>query len=42
MPWTVYRSMTDEDLKAVYAFLTTLKPVRNFVRAAPTLVTSKR
>jgi hypothetical protein len=34
MPWTVYRNMTDEDLKAVYAYLTTLKPVRNFARIA--------
>jgi cytochrome c553 len=35
MPWPVYRSMTDDDLKAVYAYLTTLKPVKNLVRAAP-------
>ena len=41
MPWTVYRKMTDEDLKAVYAYLTTLKPVRNFVRAAPTAVATQ-
>jgi cytochrome c553 len=41
MPWTVYRNMTDEDLKAVYAYLTTLKPVRNFVRAAPTAVATQ-
>lgn len=34
MPWNVYRNMTDEDLKAVYAYLTTVKPVRNFVRIA--------
>jgi len=36
MPWPVYRNMTDEDLKSVFAYLQTLKPVRNFVRAAPT------
>ncbi len=41
MPWTVYRNMTDEDLKAVYAYLTTLKPVRNFVRTAPAAVTTQ-
>jgi cytochrome c553 len=35
MPWTVYRNMTDEDLKAIYAYLRTLKPVRNAVRASP-------
>lgn len=39
MPWTVYRQMTDEDLRAIYAYLTTLKPVRNFVRAAPAVAT---
>jgi cytochrome c553 len=36
MPWPVYRNMTDEDLKSVFAYLQTLKPVKNFVRAAPT------
>jgi cytochrome c553 len=36
MPWPVYRNMTDDDLKAVYAYLTTLKPVRNFVRSTST------
>jgi mono/diheme cytochrome c family protein len=40
MPWPVYRNMTDEDLKAVYAYLTTLKPVTNFVRSASTAVAS--
>jgi cytochrome c553 len=34
MPWTVYRNMTDEDLKSIYAYLRTLKPVNNAVRAA--------
>ena len=32
MPWMVYRNMTDEDLKSVYAYLKTLKPVWNNVR----------
>ncbi len=41
MPWTVYRNLTDEDLRAVYAYLTTLEPVRNFVRAAPTAVSTR-
>jgi hypothetical protein len=27
--------MTDEDLKSVYAYLTTLPAVKNIVRAAP-------
>ena len=31
MPWPAYRHMTDEDLRAVYAFLKTLPPVANVV-----------
>jgi len=31
MPWGAYRGMTDEDLKAIFAFLKTLKPVEHFV-----------
>lgn len=42
MPWPAFRNMTDEDLKAVYAYLTSLKPVKNFVRATPTLVAGTR
>jgi hypothetical protein len=38
MPWPAFRNMTDEDLKAVYAYLTSMKPVKNFVRAAPAIV----
>lgn len=34
MPWNVYAEMTDEDLKSVYAYLRTVKPVKNFVRSA--------
>jgi cytochrome c553 len=41
MPWMVYRNMTDEDLKSLFAFLRTLKPVRNFVRASPQAVTTQ-
>lgn len=33
MPWPVYRNMTDEDLKAIFAYLKTTKPVRNIVPA---------
>jgi cytochrome c1 len=29
MPWTVYRNMTDEDLKSVFAYLKTVPAVRN-------------
>ena len=31
MPWEVYRNLTDDDLKAIYAFLRTLPPVHNRV-----------
>jgi mono/diheme cytochrome c family protein len=41
MPWPAFQHMTDEDLKAVYAYLTSLKPVKNYVRAAPALVAAK-
>ena len=31
MPWIMYRSLTDEDLKAMYAYLMTVPPLRNRV-----------
>jgi hypothetical protein len=31
MPWIFYRNMTDEDLKSIYAYLRTLKPVNHQV-----------
>jgi hypothetical protein len=31
MPWPAYRHATDEDLKAVYAYLRTIKPIVNHV-----------
>jgi mono/diheme cytochrome c family protein len=31
MPWWFYRGMTDEDLKAMFAYLRTLRPVRHAV-----------
>jgi mono/diheme cytochrome c family protein len=34
MPWFNYAKMSDEDLRAVYAYLRTLKPVRNEVPEA--------
>jgi len=34
MPWPAYRNFTDDDLKAIYAYLQTLTPVNNFVRTA--------
>lgn len=37
MPWLLYRSMTDDDLKAVYAYLKTVKPIKNVVPAPKSL-----
>jgi hypothetical protein len=31
MPWQMYRQMTDDDLKAVFAYLRSLPPVQNAV-----------
>jgi len=31
MPWQVYGNMTDEDLKAVYAYLRQIPPIKNKV-----------
>jgi mono/diheme cytochrome c family protein len=31
MPWAHYRNMTDDDLKAIFAYLKTLKPVDHYV-----------
>lgn len=33
MPWFVYKNMTDEDLKAIFAYLKTTTPVENVVPA---------
>jgi hypothetical protein len=31
MPWAAYRNLTDEDLKSVFAYLRTIKPIHNQV-----------
>ena len=31
MPWRLYRNMTDEDLKSIFAYLRTVKPVKHRV-----------
>lgn len=33
MPWTVYRNLSDEDLKAIFAYLKATPPVHNVVPA---------
>jgi len=43
MPWTMYNGMTETDLKAVFAYLRTLNPVRNLVmRFTSELVQNKK
>lgn len=31
MPWQMYRNMTDDELKAIFAFLKTTRPIKNVV-----------
>jgi hypothetical protein len=31
MPWSFFRNLTDDDLKAIYAYLRTVKPVQHRV-----------
>jgi hypothetical protein len=33
MPWEMYNNMTDDDIKAMWAYLQTIKPIRNVVPA---------
>jgi hypothetical protein len=33
MPWTMYRNMTDDELKAIFAYLKSTKPIKNMVPA---------
>ena len=45
MPWPMYRNATDEDLKSIYAYLRTLKPIVNHVpdiQPPPTVVAEVR
>lgn len=35
MPWSMYGNMKEEDLKAIYAFLRTVKPITNKVEKFP-------
>ncbi len=35
MPWTLFSKMQDDDLKAIYAYLRTLKPVKNKIEKWP-------
>lgn len=31
MPWVIYKGMTDDDLKAIFAYLRTVKPIKHLV-----------
>ncbi len=35
MPWSMYGKMKEDDLKAIYAYLRTVKPVKNLVEKYP-------
>ncbi len=41
MPWQMYRNMTDDELKAIFAYLKTTKPIHNIV-PQPTPPTSAK
>jgi hypothetical protein len=38
MPWDQFRNMSDDDLKAIYKYLVTLKPIKN--STGPTYVSA--
>jgi mono/diheme cytochrome c family protein len=43
MPWQSFRNMTDDELKAVFAYLKSTKPIHNIVpQAAPPLLARKQ
>ncbi|HVE60937.1 MAG TPA: c-type cytochrome [Chitinophagaceae bacterium] len=42
MPWTFFANMTDDDLKAIYAYLRTLKPVKNKIEKWAVQDTTKK
>lgn len=35
MPWTIFANMTDEDIKSIYRYLRTIKPIENKVTKWP-------
>lgn len=40
MPWVMYKNMTDDEIKAIFAYLKSTKPVRNIVPAPEPPVTA--
>lgn len=41
MPWQMYKNMTDDEIKAVFAYLKTIKPIKNIVPQPLPPVTAK-
>jgi len=35
MPWTIFANMTDDDIKSIYKYLRTIKPIKNTVTKWP-------
>jgi len=42
MPWAMYKNMSDDELKAIFAFLKSTKPIKNVVPQAQPPVLSAR
>jgi hypothetical protein len=42
MPWQMYRNMTDDELKAIFAYLKTTKPIHNIVPQPTPPVSAKQ
>lgn len=42
MPWDMYKHMTDQEIRAVFAYLKTIKPIKNIVPQALPPVTARR
>ncbi|HEU4862011.1 MAG TPA: c-type cytochrome [Chitinophagaceae bacterium] len=42
MPWSFYGTMSDSDLKAIYAYLRTVPPIKNKVEKWPTAAVASR
>lgn len=42
MPWQMYQNMTDEEIKAIFAYLKSIKPIKNIVPQPLPPVTAQR
>jgi hypothetical protein len=41
MPWQMFRNMSDNEIKAIFAYLKTIKPIKNTVPQPLPPVTAK-